>query len=103
MNKSKQYHAAQKNQKYPVTKKRYPPAHTRQSTQSITPHQFFQGNLVQNMQFGGKNHNLSGYVQRTVFIKDQYGNVQMAREKQFFNSSKNGMHINVDENDKNER
>ena len=103
MNKSKQYHAAQRNQKYPVTKKRYTPASTGHRPQNITPHQFFQGNLVQNMEFGGKNHNLSGYVQRTVVIKDKYGNVQIAREKQFFNSSKNGMHINIDENDKNER
>lgn len=33
-------------------------------------------------------YEVSGFVQRVVFIKDQYGNQQLAKEKQFFNTGK---------------
>ena len=58
---------------------------------------FFNGNLANGMNFGGKDHDLSGYVKREVFVKDQYGNVQKARETQFFNSSPDKQRILIDE------
>jgi len=62
--------------------------------------QFFTGNLAQNMNFGNKNHELSGYVQREVVIEDQHGNKQTAKEQQFFNSGK-GMNVHVYGNNQN--
>ena len=47
------------------------------------------------MRFGGKDHNLSGNVERTVYVKDRHGNVQIAKERQFYNSSKEGMNIEI--------
>ena len=55
---------------------------------------FFNGNLVSDMKFGGKDHELSGFLQREIYIRDRYGNIQRAREKQFFNSG-NSKHIHV--------
>ena len=40
------------------------------------------------MKFGGRDHDLSGYVKREIVIIDRHGNKQIAREKQFFNSGK---------------
>ncbi|MCF7926305.1 MAG: hypothetical protein K9L74_01845 [Candidatus Izimaplasma sp.] len=60
---------------------------------------FFNGNLAEGMNFGGKDHELSGFVRREVFMKDKDGNIQKAREEQFFNSSKDPMTIrNRDDN-----
>ncbi|MCF7930467.1 MAG: hypothetical protein K9L02_03035 [Acholeplasmataceae bacterium] len=61
---------------------------------------FFQGNLVKDMKFGGKGHDLSGYVQRTLVVKDRYGNVQIAKEKQFFNSSKRVRRVRINDDEK---
>ncbi len=47
---------------------------------------FFNGNLVQDMNFGANGHELSGFVERTVMMRDRHGNVQKMSEKQFFNS-----------------
>jgi hypothetical protein len=33
-------------------------------------------------------------------MKDRHGNIQIAKEKQFFNSSKNGMRVRVYDDDK---
>ena len=52
------------------------------------------------MRFGGKDHDLSGFVQRTVVMKDKYGNIQIAKEKQFFNSSKNGHNLRIKDDEK---
>ena len=98
MKQNRQYQVVNRSNNKPIHRKTDHP----QRTKSVVPNQFFQGNLVQNMRFGGKDHNLSGYVQRTVVIKDRHGNIQIAKEKQFFNSSKNGMRIMVDKNDKDE-
>lgn len=100
MRKEKQYQLS-KTQKYqPVSRKKYSP--TKHQTKQISPvnGRFFQGNLVQNMRFGGKDHDLSGFVQRTVVMKDRFGNVQIAKENQFFNSSKNGMRVRINNNEK---
>jgi hypothetical protein len=51
------------------------------------------------MNFGSKDHDLSGYVKREIVIIDSHGNKQIAREKQFFNSGKKIGKIHVDEND----
>jgi len=98
MKQNRQYQVVNRSNNKPIHRK----THRQQRTKTVVPNQFFQGNLVQNMRFGGKDHNLSGYVQRTVVIKDRHGNIQIAKEKQFFNSSKNGMRIMVDRNDKDE-
>ena len=58
--------------------------------------QLFSGNIA-NMNFDNPNHDLSGYVYREVYMKDSQGNVQSAKEKQFFNSSKEHRHIHVGE------
>lgn len=62
---------------------------------------FFNGNLVANMDFGGTDQELSGYVKREFVVEDQYGNKQTAREKQFFNSGKKlgRVRVNDDESD----
>ena len=49
---------------------------------------FFHGNLVNGMNFGNKEHELSGFVEREIIITDKYGNKKVARERQFFNSGK---------------
>jgi hypothetical protein len=90
---------AKSNQYHPVSKKRYPPKRHHQSPQ-VSSRGIFQGNLVNGMRFGGKDHDLSGYVLRTVVMKDRYGNIQIAKEKQFFNSSKNGMRIRINDQSK---
>lgn len=48
---------------------------------------FFNGNLANNMRFGRNGDELSGYVKREIYMKDQHGNVQRAKETQFFNSA----------------
>lgn len=98
MKQNRQYQVVNRSNNKPIHRK----THHQQRTKTVVPNQFFQGNLVQNMRFGGKDHNLSGYVQRTVVIKNRHGDIQIAKEKQFFNSSKNGMRIMVDRNDKDE-
>lgn len=99
MKKQRQYQVAKTSQHYPIQKKRYPPKQ-HSATKPVTHGNLFQGNLVQNMRFGGKNHDLSGFVQRTVVMKDRFGNIQIAKEKQFFNSAKNGMRVRVNEDEK---
>lgn len=80
-------------------KKRYPPKRQQSNNGSPVNGRFFQGNLAQNMCFGGKDHNLSGYVQRTVVMKK--GNeIMVAKEKQFFNSSKNQMRVKIKDDEK---
>ena len=80
-------------------KKRYPPKRQQSNNGSLVNGRFFQGNLAQNMRFGGKDHNLSGYVQRTVVMKK--GNeIMVAKEKQFFNSSKNQMRVRIKDDEK---
>lgn len=49
------------------------------------------------MKFGGNDHSLSGYVERTVYMRDRYGNVQKAQERQFFNSSKEGLNVRIND------
>lgn len=62
---------------------------------------FFGGNIANNMNFGGKDHELSGYVSRELVIIDKYGNKQIAKEKQFFNSSKSPMSVSINNNKSN--
>jgi hypothetical protein len=73
------------------------------SVRQQSPQNIFQGNIVKDMRFGGKDHNLSGYVERTVYVKDRHGNVQMAKERQFYNSSKEGMNIEIKDEKHNKR
>jgi hypothetical protein len=60
---------------------------------------FFQGNLAQNMKFGSREHQLSGYVKREIVVIDQYGNKQIAKEQQFFNSGKNIGRVRINGNE----
>ena len=71
--------------------------HNKRTHVRPVPHNFFQGNLVQGMNFGGKDHEVSGYVKRTVTMKDRNGNVQVAQEEQFFNSSREPMEVRVND------
>lgn len=99
MRKEKQYQLAKTQSYHPVHKKRYPPKRQQSNNGSPVNGRFFQGNLAQNMRFGGKDHNLSGYVQRTVVMKK--GNeIMVAKEKQFFNSSKNQMRVRIKDDEK---
>lgn len=62
----------------------------RNSTSSI-----FKGNdMFHNKSFDNKGQELSGYVERTLIQIDQYGNKQIAKEKQFINSGRN-MNIKI--------
>jgi len=99
LRKEKQYQLAKTQSYHPVHKKRYPPKRQQSNNGSPVNGRFFQGNLAQNMCFGGKDHNLSGYVQRTVVMKK--GNeIMVAKEKQFFNSSKNQMRVKIKDDEK---
>lgn len=100
MRKEKQYQLAKTQSYHPVPRKRYPPKRQQTNNGSPVNGRFFQGNLAQNMRFGGKDHDLSGFVQRTVVMKDRFGNIQIAKEKQFFNSSKNGMRLRIKDDEK---
>lgn len=62
----------------------------------------FSGNLVDNMRFGHKDHVLSGYVRRTMVLKDSQGNSQYAKEVQFFNSGKD-INVNIDDHEEENR
>jgi len=86
--------------KYQPIKKRNQTSHHKGSSVPSIQNGFFHGNLVQNMRFGGKNHDISGYVQRTLVMKDRNGNVMVGKEKQFFNSSKNGMRVRIKDDEK---
>ncbi|BCR35190.1 hypothetical protein [Mariniplasma anaerobium] len=99
MNKSRQYAVANKKQYHPKNKqsnKRY--HHPQKRGSEIN--QLFKGNIVNNMRFGNRDHDLSGYVERTLVVKDRQGNVQVAKEKQFFNSSKNSMRVRIKDDDR---
>lgn len=99
MKKQRQYQVANRAQYHPAQKRKYPPKqHTPE--RPVIHGNFFQGNLAQNMRFGGKDHDLSGFVQRTVVMKDRFGNIQIAKEKQFFNSSKNAMRLSIKDDER---
>ena len=100
MRKEKQYQLTKRQSHHATSRKRYPPNRKQANHRSPVNGQFFQGNLAQNMRFGGKDHNLSGFVQRTVVMKDRFGNIQIAKEKQFFNSNKNGFRVRVNDDEK---
>ena len=55
----------------------------------------FSSNLSNNMNFGGKNNDVSGYVCRELIMEDSNGNRKVAREVQFFNSMKHISEIKV--------
>ena len=88
---------------YPAKRKyNHPKQYHRKNNKPVNPIQgFFNGNLAQNMKFGGNDHDLSGYVERTMMVRDQYGNVQKMREKQFFNSAKHIGKVVVQEDERN--
>jgi len=71
---------------YPSNKKKYYPQKRNNNLPNITGG-FFNGNLG-HFKFGGNNHDVSGYVERKIYMRDRHGNVQRASEKQFFNSGK---------------
>lgn len=71
--------------------------HAQKRNKPISIENLFNGNVVANLRFDNPNHDLSGYVYREVYIKDAYGNIQSAKEKQFFNSSKEHREIHVGE------
>lgn len=100
LNKEKQYQLSKTHKYHPVSRKRHSPNKQQLNHNSPVNGSFFHGNLAQNMRFGGKDHDLSGFVQRTVVMKDRIGNVQIAKEQQFFNSSKNGMRVRINNNEK---
>lgn len=92
--------------KYPVSKtkhkKKYYPK-KQHNTKPTNPANFLAGFFNTNkdigMNFGDDNHEKSGYIKREIIIKDRYGNTQIAREKQFFNSAKSIGYLRVDDNE----
>ncbi len=91
-----------------TTQKHYPVARHHENGQYPRRHNYqkhrnnqglFQGNLANSMHFGGKDHELSGYIQRTLVMKDRNGNIQIAKEKQFFNSAKTLGRVRIKDND----
>ncbi len=89
----KKYSNSNKKKYYPKKKRDYS-----KQGQGKKSHKGFEGflgnNLVDDMKFGSKGQTVSGYVQREVEIRDSNGNVQVARETQFFNSG-NGYKLNI--------
>ena len=94
MKNQKQYPVVRRTQYNPI-KRKTNALIQRQSQRSPSQNRMFQGNLAQNMKFGAKGHDLSAFVQRTVIMKDRHGNMQIAKERQFFNSSKNPMRVRI--------
>ena len=95
---------AQYRKKNNYKKKMYPAKfkhgnYPRKSGPMVGLNGFFNGNLAQNMKFGAKDHELSGFVRREVFIRDQYGNTQRMREQQFFNSGNRIGKIRINKNE----
>lgn len=70
---------------YPAKKKKYYPKN-RNNVPNLASG-FFNGSLNHH-KFGDNGHDISGYVERKIYMRDRYGNVQKASEKQFFNSGK---------------
>ena len=79
-NKRKKYYPSKRKQRSP---QQY---HRKSNKPAGNMQGFFNGNLVQDMKFGAQGHELSGFVERTVMMRDRHGNVQKMSEKQFFNS-----------------
>jgi hypothetical protein len=80
---------------YPAKKPYYHQRHIPNRSNVARPHHYggnsrplFQGNLASGMNFGNRGHELSGYVKREIYAKDSHGNVQLARETQFYNSAR---------------
>lgn len=67
------------------------------TTRSLNNHSPFSNNLSNDMRFGRKGNDISGYVKREILIEDSKGNKKMAREVQFFNSAKSIGRIFIDE------
>ena len=76
---------------YPVSqKKHYPQKHRPNSS---LPSNFMEGFFNENftgkgMNFSNPNHEMSAYVEKTVVIRDRYGNERRAKQKFFLNSGK---------------
>lgn len=92
---------------YPTKKKYYPKkkntSKNNTNKNTINPNSFLGQNIANNMRFGNPGDTISGYVKREVVIKDGRGNMQIAREQQFFNSGKGyKMRINGNSNDNTE-
>lgn len=67
------------------------------TTRRSNNHSPFSNNLSNDMRFGGKGNDVSGYVKREIIMEDSKGNKKMAREVQFFNSAKRIGRIFIDE------
>ena len=67
------------------------------TTRRSNNHSPFSNNLSNDMRFGRKGNDISGYVKREILIEDSKGNKKMAREIQFFNSAKNLGRIHIEE------
>jgi hypothetical protein len=83
------------NKMYPSKKPYYSKHHVPGRSNVARPQHYggnsrpvFQGNLVSGMNFGSRGHELSGYVKREVYAKDSHGNIQHAKETQFYNSAR---------------
>ena len=61
---------------------------------------FFNGTYGEGMNFNGE-QDMSAYVVKTIYIRDQYGNVQRAKQKFFLNSGKHLGHIRAHDDESN--
>jgi len=87
-NKKKKYYPAKRSNHY------YPKQQNKPPTMFGG---FFNGNLANNMRFGRNGDELSGYVKREIYMRDQQGNVQRAKETQFFNSATKLGYIRIED------
>lgn len=81
------------NKKYYPTKyskKKYPQKHRRKNSKPrhLMSGFFNDGFIGNGMNFSNKDQELSAYVEKTIIVRDRYGNVQKARQKYFLNSGK---------------
>lgn len=87
-----EYNRPRKKKYYPSKRKKYYPKkyHRNNNKPSISLDGFFDGNYGQNLKLGGNNHDVSAYVEKTIYIRDSSGNVKKAKQRFFLNS---GQHI----------
>jgi hypothetical protein len=98
MNKTKPYYVSHYQHSHKRRNRHYhtPSNHYQnQGNQRVSGQNFFNGNLAQNMRFGAKGHELSGFVSRKLICIDNRGNKQIATERQFFNSTRKMKRIKI--------
>lgn len=92
----RKYHVAKKPHRN-NTPKHYPRKPHKKTHHKQTRNPFFGKDFIRPVSFDTNKTNFSGHVVRVMIVKDRYGNQQIAKEKQFFNSGKDIGLVEVDD------